>query len=303
MKTISKLLLGVAFATMCSFSACQSNKNEESMIAGAASADTAAVLSEATEEGTLPKNRAFIRTANLRLQVKDVLKTTHELEKMVVKHGGFVTLTQLHNQTQQQHQIPIGADSLLQITAFQTTNDVTLRVPNEQLDTLLRQINSMATFWNERTIKAEEVSLGLLAKKIITERLKKYGNQLEKYVENRGKKLDETADAIASLQAGQAQFDDNKIQELSTQDQVNFSTVTIRFYQQAQLRNERIANVYELEERFTPTFGTELRAAFDDGFSGAKIVLLVLLRFWTLWLIGGIVYWLYRNRKSMAITR
>ena len=53
------------------------------------------VSSTAAVENNKDSTRKFIRTADLKFKVKDAIRSTYDIENIIVKQGGFVTYTNL----------------------------------------------------------------------------------------------------------------------------------------------------------------------------------------------------------------
>ena len=59
------------------------------------------------------------------------------------------------------------------------TGSITLRVPDEELDAFLQTVASFATHVKSKTVKAEDVSLNLVAEKLSVKRARTYGKRVE----------------------------------------------------------------------------------------------------------------------------
>ncbi len=104
--------------------------------ASVASADT----TMAVPADTMPE-RQFVRTANLKFRVQDVAQTTHTVEDLTGKYGGFITQNHLSSSVVNSHSVQITADSLLETIEYRVENNLSLRVPNQNLDSLLRELS------------------------------------------------------------------------------------------------------------------------------------------------------------------
>lgn len=171
-----------------------------------ASADTASVAqkdivsSSAAKENT-KSNRKFIRTADIKFKVKDVAKSTYVIEDATSKFGGFVTYTDLKSDILEKDETKVSQDSTLVTTKYAVTNEITIRVPNRQLDTVIKTIARQIDFLDYRIIKADDVSLKLLSNQLAQKRGETSGKRLEKAIDSKGKKLDNVIDAEDRLDA------------------------------------------------------------------------------------------------------
>ena len=103
--------------------------------------------------------------------MKNVAKSTYAIENIVAKNGGFVTFTDLKSNINEKSETKISQDSSLETTRFTVDNTITLRVPNTQLDTVLKSMVKEVVFLDNRLIKADDVALQLLSNKMAQKRL------------------------------------------------------------------------------------------------------------------------------------
>lgn len=150
--------------------------------------------SAAVEKNTNPE-RKFIRTADVKCKVKNVANTTTDIENICTAQGGFVIYTNLASNIDEHTETPISADSLLETTFYTITNTMTLRVPNTKLDSTLKDIAKSIDYLDYRIIKADDVSLQILANDFTQKRATNNYNRITNDIENNRKKLNETTDA------------------------------------------------------------------------------------------------------------
>ena len=94
MKTVKSFSVA---ALVYLFFSCNSghNKNMESTAATEGITAKAATSSSAAVENNKDSVHKFIRTADLKFKVKDVVQSTYTIENITNVHGGFVTYTNL----------------------------------------------------------------------------------------------------------------------------------------------------------------------------------------------------------------
>jgi len=174
-----------------------------------------AVSSSAAVEKNSDSHRKFIRTADLRFRAKNTVKSTYDIEDITVSHGGFVTSTELRSQIEDVHTTPVSSDSSLETTKYTVVNNMTIRVPNTQLDSTLKDIARNIEYLDYRTIQAEDVALQILSNNMTQKRIYKNETRLTRAIEQRGRKLGETTDAEELLIEKQEQADQAKINNLT----------------------------------------------------------------------------------------
>lgn len=254
------------------------------------------VSSSAAIENNKDSTHRFVRTAEMKFSVKSVINSTYHIEEITNKMGGFVTFTHLKSDDNGTSITRISEDSSIKITNYSVTNDLIIRVPNSKLDTTLRLIAQNIDFLDYRIIKAEDVALQLLANKLTQNRSAKQEERLIKAIENNSKKLNETTSTEELIFNKQEQADQAKISNLSINDQINFSTVTLIIYQKPSSKKEMIANDVEMKP-FEPTFLVQLWNSIKIGLDIFAIILVNILKLWPLILVGAIAYWFFKRTK------
>lgn len=125
--------------------------------------DTTDSFSSSAGVVDLKSNRKFVRTADVKFKVKNVAKSTYAIEDATSKFGGFVTYTNLESNIYDENKTKISQDSTLVITKYKVENNITIRVPNTKLDTVLKVISKQIHFLNYRRIKADDISLQIVS--------------------------------------------------------------------------------------------------------------------------------------------
>jgi hypothetical protein len=253
-----------------------------------------------TSEAFAGSERKFIRKADLRFKTPDVKRTTAEIESLTRKHNGFVTHTHLTSSVISSNTIPVSADSLLKRQEYEVKNTMTIRVPNTQLDSLLTEIGSLAEFTDFRIIKAEDVHLQLLENILKNKRASDAEKRYTKAIDEKSRKLNENIQAEVNVLALQNESDSRTLANLAYMDKVNFSTVSLEFYQPAAFSYEKRVNHDNLKP-FKPSLSSRLSAAFITGWAILEEVLVFMVSIWALILlsIGGV--WLYKWLKPGAL--
>lgn len=295
MKTLKSLfIIGIIVSL---FGCGQANREEmEKSIAVNDSSSASYVSSSAAVETNKDSNRKFIRTAELKFKVKNVIKATYSIEDLTIKQGGFVTYTSLNSQVENVINTPVTADSTLETTYYSVTNNMTIRVPNTKLDTILKLISQHIDFLDYRIIKAEDVALQILSNNLTQKRVARNEERITKAIDNRGKKLKETTAAEELLINKQEQADNAKISNLAINDQVNFSTVNLILYQRQTIKRELIANDKNIDA-YEPGFGKKVVSALKTGWDILESILLFICSMWGLVIFGVVIYFLYRKYK------
>jgi len=279
MKTIAQLGLTTLVIIALLFSCKKADSTATTDVANyEPTADSTAVSSSAAVEKKDSKQK-FIRTADIKFKVKNVVKSTYAIENAVAKFGGFVTYTNLQSNIHDQIKTKISQDSTLETTKFSVENNITIRVPNTQLDTVIKSIARQIDFLDFRVIKADDVSLKLLANQLSQKRSSTNEKRVEKAIDTKGKKINDIMEAENAL-ANQKEANDSKtIDHLSMQDQINFSTVTLQLYQNETIKQEITAGEKD-SAYYKPNLGIQIIDSLKSGWYILQSILVFFINLW-----------------------
>lgn len=290
MKHLSKLIwafLIIGITTACK----QASVQHEAESAADTTAVTTSVDAPATKKDL---NRKFVRTADLKCKVKNVVKSTYNIENVVRKNGGFITFTDLKSTVNEHDETQVSPDSILETTKYTIDNTITLRVPNTQLDTVLTSLAKEIDFLDSRQIKADDVALQLLANKLAQKRLTKSQQRLEQGIDNKGKKIHDIAEAEEKALQKKAESDDQLIKNLSLEDMVNFSTVTLYLYQRETVKRELVFNDQN-SYAYRPHIGLQIWGSLKTGWFMLEYIIAFVVQLWALGLLAMLGYFGYRK--------
>jgi len=282
----------------CGYSKQEMMEAKEKAIQDSVMAATGFVSSSAAVVNKKDTTHKFIRTADVKCKVKNVIKSTIIIEDFAILQNGFVTLSNLTQDVSRHTIIAVSQDSALETTYYVAKNDLIIRVPNTKLDTFLKQVATQIEFLDYRVIKANDVGLQLLENKITEQRIKKHEERLTKAIDEKAKKLMETSLAEENVLNKQEQADNAMISNLSLNDQINYSTVSIQLYQKETVKRELVENEKNTKA-YEPSLWQKTIDALNSGWYIFESILLFLVNAWAFLLIGAIVYLVYRkHRKS-----
>jgi hypothetical protein len=296
-----------AVACLC-LGACSSNKEyyeqKDKSAASLEAGEKAVMDSVATANGFISSSaaqvtrrdsaRKFVRTAEMRFKAKDVQRSTYFIEDIISRHNGFVTLSNLHSTVSYTNKTAVSADSSLETTYYITENTMSLRVPNVSLDSALKEIATQISFLDFRIIKAEDVSLQLMANKWSQKRAERHQQRLQNAIDTKGKKLEETTNAEESLAGKEEVADYNKVSNMSLIDQVNYSTINLQVYQRESAKKELVANEQNIRA-YEPGMLSKIKDALLGGWIFLEEFIVFLCKLWPLLLVGLIIWLLFRK--------
>ncbi|WP_396172900.1 DUF4349 domain-containing protein, partial [Flavobacterium sp.] len=263
-------------------------------------ADSVSIETTSSNAAVVKKesNRKFVRTADLKFKVKNVAKSTYAIENIVAKNGGFVTFTDLKSTVNEKSETKISQDSTLETTRFTVDNTITLRVPNTQLDTVLKLMVKEVAFLDSRLIKADDVALQLLSNKMAQKRLTSHQKRLEQGIDTKGKKLNDITNAEDKVLDRETESDETVLKNLSLEDQVNFSTVTLYLYQRESVLQEMVANEKSINA-YRPHIGLQVWDSLKTGWFMFEAIIAFIVQLWSiivLIILGLFIYKKYLKK-------
>jgi hypothetical protein len=217
------------------------------------------------EESTTGANKKVIRTANLRMEVKDHQQATAQIKSMIDRFDA-----EIYREDERQY-------------GSQIEHQMTIKVAPGRLDSLMAELEAIANFVDSRSVNVEDVTrryidleARLKAKRAVIARyeaLLAKANTVQEIltIEENLRKVVEEVESVE----GQLKY---------LQHQVSLSTLNLTYY-------ERTATT----EVRTRTFWSRLGDSFARGWRFSKDLVLGIVSIWPLLilLIAGI--WLFRR--------
>lgn len=262
----------------------------------AIAADTVATNPLTTEAATAAKDpsKKFVKTGTIRVQVDNVVQTTHRIEQAVSSAGGFVTHTKMESLVDERKETEISTDSILVTTQYHTENEMVIRVPTMQLNTLLQALSKEVIYVDYRTIDNEEVSAQMVANALERQRKKESAQRLEKGIDQRSAQLKQVIEAEKEREVKISEQDTKVIENMRLNDQVKYATIALKLYQNSSIKQERLASM-AISERLRPAFGMRAWNNIKTGWFALENILSFLILFWPLALLGGLGYFTYQR--------
>ncbi|ESU28274.1 hypothetical protein FLJC2902T_16220 [Flavobacterium limnosediminis JC2902] len=292
MKTVPRV--GLALLVISLAVSCKQGAKEEIMVGETSETVSSNVVSSSAAVENKDSNRKFIRTADIKFKVKNVAQSTYVIENATTKFGGFVTYTNLQSEILERNETKVSQDSTLESIKYQVKNDITIRVPNTKLDTVIKSIAKQINYLDYRVIKADDVSLQLLANQMAQNRSGNHEKRVENAIDTKGKKLNTIIDAEENLDAKKEQNDNSKLQNLSLKDQVNFSTLTLQIYQNEAVKHEMLANEKSINA-YRPHIGLMLWDSVKTGWYFLENIIAFIVQLWGFILILAGGYFVYKK--------
>ncbi|MEF9480453.1 DUF4349 domain-containing protein [Chryseobacterium sp. 1B4] len=258
-----------------------------------ATADSATTIvsdSISSAAGMKVKDKQFIKTADVNMEVKDVYNATIAIEKSVQELGGFVTKSNLQSNVVSENTYNTSDDEAMLVKKYQTENTMQVRIPTEKLGELLTAINTNKLFLNSRSINAEDVTANIKYSELEGKRNQKTSENISKLKTNKDKvNLDD-----GNMSEGNAQ----KLASMNMADNLKYSTIDI-YIKEPQLRIAEIAvtNTTSIDNKYRYNFIYDAKDGFVYGFYLIQRIIVALINIWPILLIAAAMVYFLRKRK------
>lgn len=283
---IGSLLLTTIFACNKTESAGTNNQVDTDYTATSEISDS--VSSAATVQ---IKDKQFIKSADVNMEVKDVYDATISIEKSLKDLGGFVTSSRLNSQIVSDETFNTSDESATLVRKFQTENTMQVRVPSERLGEFLTFINDKKLFLNTRNITASDVTANIKLAELEAKRTSKTATNIAQLKTNKNK--------VTMADDNDSESNYQKISTFEMTDNLKYSTVDI-YLKEPKLRIAEIAvtNTRNIDNKYKFNFFYDIKNAFVEGFYLIQKLIIGLVTIWPILLIGAVVFYFVRKRKT-----
>lgn len=237
------------------------------------------------------KDKQFIKTANVNMEVKDVYEATIAIEKSVQDLDGFVTTSNLQSNVISEDTYDTSDEEAVLVKKYQTENTMQVRVPTDKLGELLTLINNKKLFLNSRIINAEDVTSSIKYAELEEKRMKKTSENISQLKVNKDKvKLDNDNMSEENLQ---------QLANMDVADNLKYSTIDI-YIKEPKLRIAEIAvtNTKSIDDKYKFNFIYSAKSAFAEGYYLIQKIVVGLITIWPFLIIGVAALFLYKKRKA-----
>jgi hypothetical protein len=236
--------------------------------------------------------RRFIRRVSLKFKVNKAENAVREIEFKSRTLGGFVSFSHLQNSVEDSNSILLSHDSSLQSIRYRTEAVLIVRVPDYQLDSLLDDVGHLSSVMLNREIRCDDVRMKMLANRLSHQRASKINQRLAVDIDLKGQKLSEIEQAEKTMEEKDESADNARLSNLTLDDAVKFSTISIEIYQDPVIVYKQLAREKIVTEYQTP-FLTQLGQSFSSGWKLVEDLILSLSKYWSILLLIGVGYILF----------
>lgn len=232
--------------------------------------------------------RKIIKNADLKCRVKDVFTATSQIENLVKAIDGQVSNSSMQNQQTTIRMVAYKTDSLKRMQVYTTTAHITLRIPVNNLDSVLKVIPQVSEFIDSRNLSLDDVTYQYLTNKLKNDA----ESNLTAEALRHSKKARDVIEVSNYANEHSERNIDRKIENMAISEQVKFATLNVDFYQPERID---VLVVADTDYLTSPSFFQRTKMAVVDGGVILQSIFLLLLRIWPLILIVFICTLIYKN--------
>ncbi|HAY3550692.1 DUF4349 domain-containing protein [Elizabethkingia meningoseptica] len=261
--------------------------------------------SEVTAEGIVPespsdaissaastqvKDKEFVKTATVDMEVKDVYDATVKIENQLKEIGGYVTNSELHNNLVSEETYNQTDEKAMMVKKSNMQNNMTVKVPTLQLADFLQAINGQNLFLNSRIINAEDVTANIKMAQLEQQRMQKKTGSITN--------LKPTSKTVEQSDDNEREKNQNAVEAYSLRDNIAYSTVNLVLREpNVRVAEIPVVNTKSVDAKYKTNFFYEAKLSFINGFYLIQQFFILLLNLWPFMLLIAAIIYLFRFKS------
>lgn len=256
--------------------------------------ESAAEIIAKMESGDTTMEAKIIKTADMRFRVKDVQHTKEKISAVLKADGGTIAELSINSNVQQTEKVRYSADSLLELTAYRTEGTIIAKVPSEKLDDFTNQVAKMAVFVDQQSMKFDDQSMSYLLNEFKSINRAEAVASMEK--DKAKKQPAATGKNVQQKLALKDEYVEQKVQNMAINSSVQYSDVTLNFYQDHTVKQLVVGN--DNLSDYRPPFFQRVVLNLQNGWFIFKEFILFLFNMWSILLLIAAAYFGYRYYRK-----
>lgn len=284
----SKLSMAL-LAGLVLLAACKGKTGSEEFVRS--SADSAKIDSKMADTTVAPK---LIKTADMRLKVKNVQKTCEDVSALTTGYSGLVLHHKVESSEIRSTDTRKSEDSIIRVTAFSTAAEITVKIPSDKLDEFMNKVEHMGLYVNNRQMDISDKTLDYLSAKM------KLKNRVELISQQKaGKVIIKNPANVLLLKDDMV---DQQIGNRQIDNAVKNSVVSLGFYQSNTIFKETIAD--DDPSSYRPPFFSRLGSALGKGWLMFEDVIIGIGYLWVFVLVVlSVIFIMYKFKKTAVVQK
>lgn len=227
----------------------------------------------------------LIKKASLNFKVKNVEQTGKAINKLVIQNKGMVMHYHVGANTERSEDIKLSDDSILRVSSMNVNADMEVKVPKDSLIEFIDKVTALSVYVNNRTMDVTYKTLTYMEAQL------KLKSRVELVAQQKtGKVIIKDPTNVLALKD---EMVEQQINNRTIEDEVNYSTVSLSFFQSNKINKEVIAN--DDPATYHLSFFNQFALAFENGWRLLINLFLGTVNLWAIILLGiglatGFVY-------------
>ncbi|WP_316817156.1 DUF4349 domain-containing protein [Pedobacter nyackensis] len=256
--------------------------------------ESSAEILDKIENGDTVMEAKIIKTADMKFRVKDVQSTKEKLSAILKAEGGTIAEFTISSNIQNTEKVKYTADSLLELTSYRTEGVIIAKVPSEKLDDFTNKVARMAVFVDNQSMKFDDQSLSYLTNELKSiNRAEVVATIKEQQSKQKAASASKSVDQQLTLKD---EYVDRKMQNMSIDSRVEYSDVSLNFYQDNTVKQLIVGN--DSLSDYKPPFFQRLVLNLQNGWFIFKELVLLLFNMWSILVLIVAGYFGYRYYKK-----
>lgn len=212
------------------------------------------IASETDVKVAEPQKQYIIRSAEIKMMVEDVMKSTTDIEKIISKYNGFIS------------------DSKLETLSSSFSNQLTIRVPVSSFEKVINEITPLAEYIDHRNVVSEDVTKNYVDTEVRLKNKKEVEKRFIEVLRNQAKNVRDIMEVERQLNEIRSEIESAESYLNSLKNKVSLSTITIEVYQ--------TVNYQKPPNSYNKSVFSEMKDALMNGWNGIVSVFILLLNLW-----------------------
>ena len=204
------------------------------------------IASETGVKVTEPQKQYIIRSAEIKMMVEDVMKSTTDIEKIISKYNGFIS------------------DSKLETLSSSFSNQLTIRVPVTNFDKVINEITPLAEYIDHRNVVSEDVTKNYVDTEVRLKNKKRLKKRFIEVLRNQAKNVRDIMEVERQLNEIRSEIESAESYLNSLKNKISLSTITVEVYQ--------TVNYQKPPNTYNKSVFTEIKDALMNGWNGIVYV-------------------------------
>lgn len=234
------------------------------------------VINQQDNNPTL-QNKQLIVNGAVSFDVKNVQQSVQQINQITTQLGGYVAQNTISNNIVDTQSLNIGNQQRKEIISYQRNAQLTVRIPKQNVETFLTQLQQQIQFLHQNEFSAKDVTLDIQKQALLAEIQRQTAQNIASSPTNQDTAIiGEQAKALARTQALY-----HEIEQKSIADAVALSTISLHFSQPIQL-HETISDDIQakITQQKTFNFIPRFQENLKNGWTYFVEFVLWLAQFW-----------------------